>query len=253
MNRTHPLSTATKGQVQYGRHDLRRIYRRNMMAGLLVSVVLHSAILGSYYAGVYLSADDDIPTVRVRVVKFSDLGPPPSLQRSQIPPAIAVAARARPSVGVPVPVPDAEISPEQTIATQAEMSAEPSSAIEEFGSGDQVEILDDIIIADEEPGMHDFIPVEKSPKIIKQVMPVYPEMAVRAGMEGTVWVKVLVDKEGIPVRAVVIKSTAELFDEPAIAAAMGFRFTPAIMNQGPVKVWVSIPFRFQLKDGQIPS
>ncbi|MDH4070960.1 MAG: energy transducer TonB, partial [Ignavibacteria bacterium] len=67
------------------------------------------------------------------------------------------------------------------------------------------------------------------------------------------WVKVLVDKEGIPVRAVVIKSTAELFDEPAIAAAMGFRFTPAIMNQGPVKVWVSIPFRFQLKDGQIPS
>jgi protein TonB len=252
MDRTHPLSTTTF-QVSYGRHDLRRVFRRHTLLGLLISVMIHSAILGSYYAGLYLSADDDIPTVHVRVVKFSDLGPPPSLQRSQIPPAIAVAARARPSVGMPVPVPDAEINPEQTIATQTEMSAEPSPVIEEFGSGDQLEVLDDIIIDKDEPGMNDFVPVEKSPRIIKQVLPAYPEMAVRAGLEGTVWVKILIDREGVPVRAVVIKSTTELFDQPAVDAAMKFRFTPAIMNQGPVKVWVSIPFRFQLRDVRIPS
>lgn len=251
MDRAHPLSTTTS-QVPYGRHELRRLFRRHTAIGLLVSVVLHSAILGSYYLGLYLSEDDDIPTVHLRVVKFSDLGPPPSLQASQVPPAIAVASRARPSVGMPVPVPDAEISPERTIATQSEMSAEPSSVLGEFGSADHVEVMDDIRI-DDEPGINEFIPVEKSPQIIRQVLPAYPDMAVRAGLEGTVWIKILIDREGVPVRAVVVKSTAELFDQPALNAAMKFRFTPAIMNQGPVKVWVSIPFRFQLRDARIPS
>jgi protein TonB len=73
-------------------------------------------------------------------------------------------------------------------------------------------------------------------------------MAVRAGLEGTVWVKILVDKDGRPKKAVVVKSTAEMFDDAAVQAAMQFVFTPAVMNNGPVKVWVSIPFRFTLKD-----
>jgi protein TonB len=81
---------------------------------------------------------------------------------------------------------------------------------------------------------------------VKQVQPDYPEIARRAGVEGTVWVKILVDKEGKAKKAVVMKSDAEIFDEPAKAAALQWVFTPAIMNNGPVAVWAAVPFRFKL-------
>jgi protein TonB len=151
---------------------------------------------------------------------------------------------------MPVPVPDAEVSAEQTIATQQEMSSTPSPAVEGLDqSGAKVE-QDIKIDSDAEPGMEDFIPVEKEPQIVKRSMPKYPDMALRAGLEGTVWVKILVDKDGKPKKAVVIKSTTEIFNDAATEAAMQFIFTPAVMNNGPVKVWVSIPFKFQLKDAR---
>jgi len=46
----------------------------------------------------------------------------------------------------------------------------------------------------------------------------------------------------------VLKSDAEIFNEPAVEAAKQWLFTPAYMNNGPVAVWVSIPFRFKLAD-----
>jgi protein TonB len=152
----------------------------------------------------------------------------------------------KPSVGVPVPVPDAEVSPEQTIATQTEMSQSVSPVTE--GTGDEgFGIEKDIVIEDSGPPA-DFVPVEKEPQIIKQVKPNYPELAMRAGLEGKVWVKIWVDKEGKPRDVVILKSDAEIFNEPAIAAARQFLFTPAYMNNGPVDVWVSVPFNFKLAD-----
>jgi protein TonB len=253
MRHQHVVPVLASGGVSYGRDELRAVLHRNYFLGLAISVALHLSILGSYYLAKVLTEEEEIPTVKVRIMKYSDLGPPPSLTTAPLPPAIGVAAIARPTVGVPVPVPDAEVSPEQTLASQAEMSATPSPATEDLGQADGLQVQEDIVIEDEEPGMDEFIPVEKPPQIIKKVVPVYPEMAVRAGLEGVVWVKILVDKEGKPTKVVVIKSSAEMFDQAAMDAAKGFLFTPAVMNNGPVKVWVSIPFRFQLKDVRIPS
>lgn len=250
-NDTGTTAAIEQQTAVYGRRELKRVFQKNFFRGLIVSVVIHGAVLGSYYAGKYLAEDeDDIPTVSVRILKYSDLGPPPSISAVPPPPAVGVAAITKPSIGVPVPVPDAEAAPDQTIATQAELSATPSPALEQSGEGSgDVRIEQDIVIAPEdEPGMDAFIPVEKQPQIVKRVVPKYPDMAIRAGLEGTVWVKILVDKDGLPKKAVVIKSSAELFNENAVSAAMGFVFTPAVMNNGPVKVWVSIPFKFTLKD-----
>jgi len=169
-----------------------------------------------------------------------------SESRSAPPPQVAVSAPvARPTVGVPVPVPDAEVSPEQTIATQKEMSSVPSPVVSTDPTGGNVAIQQDIRIEDEpDPGA--FIPVEKQPVPVKQITPEYPEIARRAGVEGTVWVKVLVDKEGKAKKAIIMKSDAEIFNDAAIAAAKQWVFTPALMNNGPVAVWAAIPFRFKL-------
>lgn len=242
---THPARSAS---TAYGRLEVKNVIQRNFSLGLLIAVVIHLVIVSSYYVSLVLGEDyGNIPTVSVKVMKYSDLGPPPSISSIPPPPSVGVAATVKPSIGMPVPVPDAEVSPEQTIATQQELSSTPSPTLEETGDG-ELQVTQDIVIDENEPGMDEFVPVEKAPQIVKKAVPAYPEMALRAGLEGTVWVKILVEKDGTPKKAVVIKSTTDIFNDAAVEAAMKFLFTPAVMNNGPVKVWVSIPFRFTLKD-----
>lgn len=230
--------------VQFGFQELRRLYKRHLTVALVVAVSFHLALIGIYYLVGYLSEEEE-PVVMVRITKYTDLGPPPSLTETEASAAVAVSVPvAKPTVGIPVPVPDAEVSPEQTIATQQELSAIQSPVIAQQSGGEQVQIEQDIQIDEEEPP--DFVPVEKQPVPVKQVQPDYPEIARRAGVEGTVWVKILVDKEGKAKKAVVMKSDAEIFNEPAIAAALQWVFTPAMMNNGPVAVWAAVPFRFKL-------
>lgn len=236
--------------VSYGRVELKRTFHRNFMWGFAISVSLHLVAVGSYYASIFFGdADDNAPVLKVKLLKYSDLGPPPSISSVPLPPPVGIAAAVKPSVGLPVPVPDAEVSPEQTIATQQELSSTPSPALEEFSGEGNMQITQDIQIdADDEPGMDEFIAVEKAPQVVRQVVPEYPDMARRAGLEGVVWVKILVGKDGKPIKVAIAKSNTEIFNEPSLEAARNFLFTPAVMNNGPVKVWVSVPFRFKLRD-----
>jgi TonB family protein len=98
------------------------------------------------------------------------------------------------------------------------------------------------------PDIDTFIPVENQPQPIIQPPPIYPHLAQLTGLEGTVYVKILVGEDGTPIRAVIHKSDAEVFNESAIEAAMNSSFTPAILNNEPVACWVIIPYRFQLKN-----
>lgn len=250
---SNAMNVSTEGvAIPYGRPEVKAVLQKNFMRGLVISVAIHLAIVSTpYIVNFFGSDEDDIPVVAVKMLKYSDLGPPPSISAAPPPPSVSVAAIAKPTVGVPVPVPDAEVSAEQTFATQRELSAAPSPVVEDFGGNGDVQITQDIVIEDD-PAMDEFIAVEKEPQVVKRVIPTYPDMALRAGLEGTVWVKILVDKDGTPKKVVVIKSTTEIFNEAATEAASKFLFTPAVMNNGPVRVWVAIPFKFRLKD-QAPS
>jgi len=240
-------AAATYKGAQYGAVELKKVYQKYWLIGFAIAVAIHFSLFGSYYL-VGLLSEEEPPMVTVRIMKYSDLGPPPSITSANTPPPIAVSApTAKPTVGAPVPVPDAEVSAEQTMATQTEMSQTVAPIIEGAGTDGAVEIEQDIRI-DEDAPPADFVPVEKEPVPVKKVEPKYPELAQRAGLEGKVWVKIWVDKEGKAKQVVVIKSDAEIFNEPAIEAAKQFVFTPAYMNNGPVAVWVSVPFKFKLAD-----
>lgn len=244
-------TVAAAGAVPHGRYggiELKKNYQKYWMVAFSIATAIHVGLVGSYYLFQILTQEEE-PVRMVRMVKYSDLGPPPSMTSANTPPPITVSApTAKPTVGAPVPVPDAEVSPDQTMATQTEMSQQTAPVSEGLGEdGSGVEIQQDIRI-DEDAPPADFVPVEKEPAVIKKVEPKYPDLAMRAGLEGKVWVKIWVDKEGKPKQAVVLKSDAEIFNQPAVDAAMQFLFTPAYMNNGPVAVWVSVPFRFKLAD-----
>ncbi len=225
--------------------ELRTLYQKYATIALIIGIGVHVLVIGVYYLVGYLSQEEE-PVITVRIMKYSELGPPPSLTNAETAPQVAVnAPAARPTVGIPVPVPDAEVSPEQTIASQKELSEAPAPVIPTGSeAGGQVQVQQDIKIEDEDPA--DFVPVEKQPVPVKQVSPEYPDIAKRAGVEGTVWVKILVDKEGKAKKALIVKSDAEMFNDPAIKAALQWVFTPAMMNNGPVAVWAMVPFHFKL-------
>jgi protein TonB len=226
---------------KYGAIELKAVAQKYMMIGVAAATILSFSFIGSYYLVGWLTEEEE-PVHMVRIMKYSDLGPPPSLS-NQAAPAVAVAGAAvKPSVGVPVPVPDAEVSPEQTIMSQTEMSQQAAPATEMTGGGTG---SGELKIEDDGPPP-DFVPYEKEPTIVKLVKPAYPEIALRANLEGNVFVKVWVDKEGKVRKAVIIKSDNEIFNDAAQRAAEQYVFTPAVMQKGPVSVWVSIPFRFRL-------
>jgi protein TonB len=238
----------------YGRAELKNALRKNLTHALVASIFIHMTIVGSYYLKEQLLTDEnEAPMIKVRLMKYSELGPPPSIMNTEQLPIVGVkVSGAKPTIGIPVPVPDIEVSPEQTIATQSELSQIQSPVAAEAGNNSATVVQQDIKIEEEdEPAFDAFIPVEKPPIPVKQVVPEYPEIARRTGVEGSVWVKVLVTKEGKVKKAVVLKSDIELLNESAIQAAMQWVFTPAVMNNGPVSVWVAIPFRFRLHNQSI--
>jgi TonB family protein len=90
----------------------------------------------------------------------------------------------------------------------------------------------------------DFSEVDQEPVVIAKKEPIYPEIALKEKREGRVWVKIWVDRSGVPRDVVVLKSSDTIFNKPATDAAWQFKFTPAYVKKTPVDVWVAVPFKF---------
>jgi len=79
--------------------------------------------------------------------------------------------------------------------------------------------------------------------------PYYPDSARRAGKEGRVLLRVLVDEEG-KAKAVEVNSSSghELLDQAASEALKKWRFVPAHADGRPIETWVKVPIEFQLSN-----
>ena len=97
-----------------------------------------------------------------------------------------------------------------------------------------------------------FIAVEDLPEPIGgigaiQSLVVYPEIARRAGVEGTVYVEAFVDESGAVTRTEIKKGIGAGCDEAAASAVMKAKFKPGKQRGKAVKVRMSIPVRFRLQ------
>lgn len=82
--------------------------------------------------------------------------------------------------------------------------------------------------------------------IHRKAYPKYPELAVRAGLEGKVVVKVWIGHDGIVKQALVAESDAEIFNEAALDAARRLLFKRPSCGGIIVSVWARIPMKFKL-------
>lgn len=233
-----------------GAFELKRYYQKHMFLGTIISSGAALAVVGLVMLYTLLQSREVQAVHVVRIRTLAELAPPPSMTAR--PPQIQVAQPkiAPPSIGIPTPVPDEEVIEEVKFATRAELAqlAAPITHASDLG-GEGDSLIIDIPYEEFMPAVDEFVAVEEMPVQVLEETPVYPEMAERAGIEGVVYVRALVDKGGRVRDAIIEKAsgTNAGFEESALEAAMKNRYKPAIQNGRPVAVWVSYRVVFELK------
>jgi len=212
--------------------NLRLIYRKVLGISFGISALLHLALFAFYpeiktQAYAKPQAPIIIQLEEIPETKQERRPPPPSR------PVVPIATD-NPDVPDDVTIEDTDID------FDALEDLAPPPPLEER------EVAGEIELEEEEEEVVELWKVEKHPVPVKKVSPEYPEIARRANITGKVFVIAVIDKEG-KVERVVKVTGPEVFHEAAKAAALQWEFTPAIQNDKPVKVQVSMPFTFTLK------
>lgn len=88
------------------------------------------------------------------------------------------------------------------------------------------------------------------PRAISAVPPQYTAAAMQAGIQGTVVLAIVVEKDGAVGRVDVTKSLDTMYglDESAVKAARQWKFEPGKKDEKPVAVEVSLELTFTLRD-----
>lgn len=237
-----PLTNAAHLPVTGELHPLRREATRWLTWSNAFVILAGAAIFASWYFYSHATKEEEVPR-NVQIVKFTELGVPPSIARESAPVVNVAENIAPPTIGVPEPVPDAEAT-ESTIASQSEMSdaLAPITASDMMGgSGDSL-VVD---TSGRTPAPGEFVPFDELPVLLSVQPPIYPEMVREAGIDGTVTVQVLVGKDGKVKQAQAIDGPEPL-RASGLASARSALFKPALQGTSPVEVWVMIPVTFQL-------
>ncbi|MCK6620732.1 MAG: energy transducer TonB [Calditrichaceae bacterium] len=201
--------------------DLRKRYPKWFELALIIALIF---TIGIFYA--FKKFESSVKLEKVIDQNIETIEIPPTQQIQKPPPP------ARPKI--PLQSEDEELPEDLTIDEQM------------FEFDKPAEELPPPPPEEEEEPIVPFYALSEKPVEVKRVEPVYPELARKAQIEGTVVVKVLVTTQGDVEKVEILKSHP-LLDDAAIAAAKQFKFKPGKQRDKFVKVWVSIPFNFKLK------
>ncbi|MEO5929943.1 MAG: energy transducer TonB [Candidatus Kapaibacterium sp.] len=257
--------------IRYGAIELKRVYNRNLSTALGISIAFHLALIFLYVIVTNVQADTVGKVAPVAKIKLTTVAPPPvedvppAPPPPMIPPQLqtggggggGVASRA----GTPVAVPDALISPDvKEFANTDEVAvASPEGGdgtgfgpkTDGDGLGTAIPVDKEVHVKDVEriPDPEEFIATEKDPvwdqgELQRRIK--YPEIAQKNNIEGMVIIRALIDKRGKVAETRVDRSDNTLLTGAALEAVKATTFTPAIQNNAPVMVWVSIPVTFKI-------
>jgi len=210
---------------------LKRQYVRIFWICFGVSVIAHAAMFWlnkEFRVEAYESTREQV------VIQIEDI---PETRQVQKPPP-------PPRPAVPIATESEDLADDVTIETTdldfddlPQEDIAPPPPLSELVEGASLE---------EEAEIVPFYHVEVPPERIKSFAPKYPDIARKAGMEGRVFLQLLVGVDGKVEQVKVLKGP-EIFREAAITAAKQFRFKAARQNDKPMRVWVSQVIRFDLE------
>ena len=207
--------------------NLKLGYRKLLWTSVGISVLLHAllfAVFPSFDFKAYSKPQEQI------IIQLEEI--PETHQRRRPPPP--------PRPVVPVASEDTDIPEDATIETtdfDLDLAGLLPPPPLEKTSELELEVEDEVV---------PLWMAEAQPKASKQVMPVYPEIARKASIEGKVFVRVRLGKDG-KVRKVLDITGPAVFHQAAADTVWQWEFTSAMQNDRPVSVEVTLPILFQLQ------
>jgi len=186
-----------------------------------------------------------IPDRVIQIIDITKFTPPPLDPLNNNFQTDPVAHLNLPVLGIPIPVPDARAI-NQTMPDQTDITGQ-NAVPNNLNLNDTTKVLvqngNNVI-----PNINDFVPVEIPAQPLAMPAPEYPSISRIMGQQGTVWVKMLVNLDGTIMKVSVMKSsTFPLLDSAAVKSGYKWKFTPAIQNHKPVRIWVATKMNFELK------
>ena len=251
----------------YGAYFLRKKYPQHLVIGTIIVAV--AAIIFSFgpliAESLNLVQEEEKIKVVAITINMEDLPPPPAMDEDKPPPPPPPKAPP-PQVRtvafqIPEPTPEEELDPEedQTIADIEELKEAPAIGLEDKegaeegffdGEIDVETSIPEVVVEQKEPEINAFVFAEEEPQPInmediKQLVG-YPQMARDASIEGSVVIRVLVDKKGNYSKHKIINHVHPILAKAVEEHVPKLRFTPAIQGGKPIPFWVNIPFSFKL-------
>ncbi len=198
--------------------DLRLKYKKVLEASIIGSLIILIGVFFSFKKFDIAVKLPESPDIKIEIMEI------PPTQQIQRPPA-------PPKPLIPIESEDDDMLDDVTIE-------ETDIVFDDYDDAPPPPPDDDEIF--------EFFAVSDKPKIIKKEVPLYPDLARKAQIEGKVVVTVTIDKKGNVEKAIIFKSIPML-DEAAVSAALQCKFKPAKQRDKFVKVKMNIPFDFKLR------
>ncbi|WP_375416830.1 energy transducer TonB [uncultured Hymenobacter sp.] len=251
----------------YGAYQLRGLYQRHVSRALAIATTIFALLVFSPILANYLK-DTTLVVITKPPIPVGPINPPPLDERKEevLPPPPAVAPP-------PPPVPQIRFTP-PVVAKETEVTEEiPDAKVLEGQKVGPETIIGPSMPATLEPVELAEAPnetagiVEEKPFLTAEQMPElpggggvaaivaaiqkavkYPSRAISAGVEGKVYVRFVVNKQGEVVDIEVVKGLGAGLDEETIRAIRTLpRFIPGKQNGREVSVSYSVPITFKIQ------
>ncbi len=253
-----------KKNKEYGAFQLRKKYKFILSLSLWCAILAFILITSSPLIYESLKKNNEMKIDRSKVIQITELAEPPSIGEkkdlSQIeaaPPPLKSTIKFMP----PVVKPDEQVTDEYIPTVDELKAVDPGTSTQQGTEGgvdysliEAVETKEEEIVEEKEAP---FTFVEEMPVfpggqeelmgfIVKNVQ--YPEVARKAGIEGRVYIRFVVEKEGTPTNFELVKGIGAGCDEEAVRVCKLMpRWLPGKQNGKSVRVSIVIPFIFRLK------
>ncbi|WP_234568286.1 energy transducer TonB [Rhodohalobacter sp. 614A] len=212
--------------------NLRNYYTIFLEVGLILALLILTVL-----ARVQFTAEEvDIPVLEEQeVIEMEEIVQTKQIERVPAPP--------RPPV--PVAVPNDEIIEDVDININAELDFNATLELPPAPPAQAEE-------KQEEEEEDFFVLVEQMPELIGglgslQQEIVYPERAIRANIEGRVYVRFIVNEQGQVEKPEVVRGIGGGCDEEALRVVKLAKFKPGLQRGIPVRVQYNLPVIFRIK------
>ncbi len=210
--------------------NLRNYYTILLESGLILALLIMTALVRIDLTS---SETDFVQVLEQEAVEMEEIIQ--TQQRETVPPP--------PRPPVPVPVPNSEIIEDVHINIDAEI---------DFGAALDMPPPPAPQEEHEEPEDGFFILVEQMPELIGGLESLqrnvrYPERALRANIQGRVYVQFIVNERGEVENPQVIRGIGGGCDEEALRVVSQARFKPGMQRGRPVRVQYNLPVIFMIR------